>query len=106
MKDDGSSPRGPDPSEFENAFVIEDEGEVVETASETAIEAEKTEKMGDNPAETGVGSEKGGEEVASPSKPAELPAEVRTKLRKLEKLESKYQGKVEWEFGSTWLTRL
>ena len=104
MKDDGSTARGPDPSEFENAFVIEDEGELSERSSEPVAEIEKTEKMGDNPVEIGEGSQKGGEKVASPSKPAELPAEVRTKLRKLEKLESKYQGELDWWYGFNWLT--
>jgi len=42
---------------------------------------------------SGDGSDKGAEKTGNiPPKAAELPTEVRTKLRKLEKLESKYQG--------------
>lgn len=37
------------------------------------------------------GSEKGGDKEASPPS-TELPADVKAKLRKLEKLESRYQG--------------
>jgi hypothetical protein len=39
------------------------------------------------------GSEKGGDKAAQPTtKSADLPQDVRTKLRKLEQLEPKYRG--------------
>jgi hypothetical protein len=92
--------RGPDPSEFENAFVIEDESEEPSRVGTPAIEDEKLAAMteGNATGETGgsgEGNEKAAEKVVeAPPKTIELPTEVRTKLRKLEKLESKYQGRI------------
>jgi hypothetical protein len=91
--------RGPDPSEFENAFVIEDESEEPSRVGTPSVGEEKAAAMaeGNTIAETAVSGD-GREKVvemaveASPKAP-ELPTEVRTKLRKLEKLESKYQGR-------------
>jgi len=94
-KDDGTTVRGLDPSEFENAFVIEDESEEPSRVGTPSIGEENSATMaGSNATEAGEGSEKGAEKVAdtTPQPPAELPAEVRVKLRKLEKLEAKYQG--------------
>ena len=91
--------RGPDPSEFENAFVIDDEPEEPSRVGTPAIGEEKTATMaeGNVPAESGalgeskeIAAEKPVE--ASPKAP-QLSPEVRTKLRKLEKMETKYQGR-------------
>lgn len=97
-----STARGPDPSEFENAFVIEDESEEPSRVGSPAIGEEKPATMAEGNATakaeaSGESSEKTTEKAvgASPKAP-ELSPEVRTKLRKLEKLESKYQGRVDW----------
>lgn len=92
--------RGPDPSEFENAFVIEDDSEEPSRAGTPAIGEEKAAAMAESNATgeagaLGESNEKVAEKaVEAPPKAPELPTEVRTKLRKLEKLESKYQGTV------------
>jgi hypothetical protein len=99
-KEDGTTARGPDPSEFEAAFVIEDDSEEPSRVGTPAIAEDKGATMpeGNAPSESvasGEGSERGTEKATdmSPKGPADLPIEVRTKLRKLEKLESKYQGR-------------
>lgn len=100
MEDGG---KGPDPSVFEGAFVIEDDSEDPSRAGTPAPPELKGEKMSENgtneetprDSEAGVVSEK----VDSAPKPpaiAELPPDVRTKLRKLEKLEARYQGTLEY----------
>lgn len=73
--------------------MIEDESEEPSRLGTPANMDEKTAlKAGDDVPPPAVnGSEKGGENDTSPPS-AELPAEVRAKLRKLEKLESRYQG--------------
>ncbi|TVY45745.1 Golgin [Lachnellula occidentalis] len=78
---DGTPTRGPDPSEFETAFVIEDDFEEPSRTSTSVMMDEKGLEAGGS----GDGSERGS------ANPPVLPTEVRTKLRKLEKLESKYQ---------------
>jgi hypothetical protein len=91
--------RGPDPSEFENAFVIEDESEEPSRVGTPAIGEEKAATMTESNASGEVGASGEGKEkavakpVEVPPKPSELAPEVRAKLRKLEKLESKYQGR-------------
>jgi hypothetical protein len=96
--------RGPDPSEFENAFVIEDESEEPSRVGTPAIE-EKAATMAEGNASgeagaSGESKERAAEKpVEAAPKASELPPEVRTKLRKLEKLESKYQGRVVCEPG-------
>jgi hypothetical protein len=96
--DDGT--RGPDPSIFEGAFVIEDDSEEPSRAGTPAIPETKPEVE-----ENGTATEKAvageGEgvhekvEVSTALKPSittDLPADVRSKLRKLDKLEARYQG--------------
>lgn len=81
--------------------MLEDESEEPSRVGTPAIVEEKAVTMAESnaPAEAG-GSGEGNEKApqitvqASPKAP-ELPPEVRTKLRKLEKLESKYQGRVD-----------
>ena len=93
------SQRGPDPAEFDPEFVVGDEdvpsragtprptqskSEVNmegESVKEKAIAADANGGLGEGELKDGVGS-------VVP----ELPTNVRVKLRKLEKLESRYQG--------------
>ncbi len=99
IQDDGT--RGPDPSEFENAFIIGDESEDVSRVgtpappdgntkealmAENGVSAEATSDSNE------LGKKKASEEVPKPVASTELPTEVRAKLRKLEKLETRYQG--------------
>ncbi|RDL41458.1 uncharacterized protein BP5553_01437 [Venustampulla echinocandica] len=93
---DGAPARGPDPSEFESAFAIEDDSEDISNGVTPATD-EKPPTMTDTtvtPADNASGDvgDKGIENAAAtPPKPAGLPAEVRAKLRKLETLESRYK---------------
>ncbi len=93
-----SGERGPDPSDFERDSVLEDE----EARSRAGTPAPGAERSGGG--ENGVAEKDkppGGdqkeangenrEDEATPA-PVELPTEVRVKLRKLDKLESRYQG--------------
>ena len=92
--------RGPDPSEFENAFVIEDDSEEPSRVGTPAIGEEKTATMPESnaPAETGAAGEDKEKAVEMPPEPSpkapEIPPEIRTKLKKLERMETKYQGTV------------
>lgn len=88
------SGRGPDPSEFDPDFVIGEDDEP--SRAGTPRPKEKAEASDvtqtDN---SGKDKEENGKEQARDatlSGQAELPPEVRTKLRKLERLESKYSG--------------
>lgn len=94
--DDGA--KGPDPSEFEGAFVIEDDSEepsrvgtpaVPDTMSETRAGEITTTLSG---AEISEAPEGKNEDPGPKPLPVELPADVRARLRKLDKLESRYQG--------------
>lgn len=74
--------------------MIEDESEEPSGVDTPTVAEEKTMAANNGTSEAG-GPADGNEKekaVAPPPKAAELPTEVRTKLRKLEKLESKYQG--------------
>lgn len=93
-KEDGDiTGRGPDPADFESAFVIEDESETSTRVGTPA--GEKLNPMaGDSKSLDGSSAANGSEKStdATPRASTELPTEVRTKLRKLEKLEGRYQG--------------
>jgi hypothetical protein len=94
-KDYEGAPRGPDPSEFETAFVIEDESEEPSRVGTPANMDEKAALKGEDATPAAAGSANGSEmgpEKEPPPPHTELPADVRAKLRKLEKLESRYQG--------------
>lgn len=92
--------RGPDPAEFEKAFVIEDESEEPSRVGTPAL----PDIMSDAPKPGAVRGDELNEKVgmegdlekdehgSEATKPVELPPDVKTKLRKLEKLESRYQG--------------
>jgi hypothetical protein len=98
--------RGPDPTEFEPEFAIGDDDASTLVSRSSTPKPESTEASDNAKGEKSV--EKSGEaegaadntvngkdnapakESGQPS--AELPPEVRAKLRKLNKLESRYQG--------------
>lgn len=93
--DGGPSQRGRDPSDFDPEIVIDDEslpnyGE--STASQTAGEKPAVIANGSDEAEDSKRSVQGGSQDDDQPAPPELPTDVRVKLRKLEKLESRYQG--------------
>lgn len=83
--------------EFEKAFALEDDSEEPSGMSTPSMQGEKA-STAESGTPTASGSaesdEKGEERQASTATrpPSELPAEVRSKLRKLETLESKYKG--------------
>lgn len=80
--------RGPDPAEFEKAFVIDDESETPTRVGTPALLDEKSELLaGQMPDLSLENVEQGAEAI----KPVELPPDVKAKLRKLDKLESRYQ---------------
>lgn len=96
-KDEGIQQKGPDPAEFEPEFVIGDEdaptrsgtplpGPAQDNAATSQTIGEKPDTIGD-----GQSTQKTGESGASASTP-ELPMDVRVKLRKFDRLESRYQG--------------
>ena len=91
-----STSKGPDPAEFEAEFVIDDE-----EPSRSGTPRPATEASEKDVAEVGViktsmtledGQEKQGKEPDILAPTSELPTDVRVRLRKLEKLESRYQG--------------
>jgi len=96
--DDGA--KGPDPSVFEGAFVIEDDSEEPSRSGTPAIPEMKPEVTGEKwpmAETTGVNdgevvNEKA-EILPKPSTTTDLPPDVRSKLRKLDKLEARYQGR-------------
>ena len=93
-------PRGPDPKEFEPEFVIDDQ----DTPSRsTTPKPTQTRNEGVRNVESGAekalaqdgglqAEDQKGAEAATPATAQELPTDVRVKLRKLEKLEFRYQG--------------
>lgn len=100
----GDSLANPDPAVFEAAFVLDDDD--VEPAVTRSSSPEKVSKEGSDGNENNDGAPKqntdaedrtgavAGDEskdVASTA-PAELPPQVKAKLRKLEKLEATYPG--------------
>jgi hypothetical protein len=92
QKENDAPGRVLDPAE---AFVLEDDLEEPSGTSTPAILDEKASMAESTPTLVGPaeGSEKGEDKPAATAQPSsELPPEVRTKLRKLELLESKYKG--------------
>jgi hypothetical protein len=92
--------RGPDPKEFEAEFTIGDDDEssrsgtpqtdTPETASEVSASKGEGEMVDGKPAETP--EKEMGQETETKETPPVLPPDVRAKLRRLDKLESRYQG--------------
>jgi hypothetical protein len=94
-KDYAGVPNGPAPSEFETSFAIEDESEESPKVGTPSNMDEKAALKGeDNPAPVN-GSEHGSE------KEPELPADVKARLRKLDKMEVRYQGMVSKGYSTT-----
>ena len=90
--------KGPDPSEFEPEFVIEDE-EAISRAI-TPQPEQKTKQQGSENDESApepsgtdtLSTDQKEDEAQVQSTVPELPTDVRVKLRKFERLESRYQG--------------
>lgn len=80
--------------EFEKAFALEDDSEEPSGTNTPALVDEKPAMAEGETTTAGDANEKGGEKQVSAAArpPNELPPEVRSKLRKLETLESKYKG--------------
>lgn len=101
-RQDGDPPvKGPDPADFEPEFVIDDD-----EASRTGTPRSGTPRpAGDRNGTTAAGKstqedatlETGEAAADEPRSSSDLPTDVRVKLRKLEKLESRYHG--EWLDG-------
>ena len=93
-QDGDHSAKGPDPAEFESGFAIDDEdsrrsgpakSQVNQHGSTKTMQETASQQSGQETDETTTSA---GEASASP----DLPADVRDKLRKLEKYESRYHG--------------
>lgn len=92
---DGEAIKGPDPADFEPEFVIGDSN--TPSRSGTPRPTHEKEQTGSGEASTegaressdGQAQEKA---AANEIAPPDLPTDVRFKLRKLDKLESKYNG--------------
>ena len=79
--------KGPDPSEFDPEFVVGDEDDSPSRTG-TPRPKEKTQSADSNDKE----DEQKMDTDEKPEKAPELPPEVHTRLRKLDKLEPKYTG--------------
>ncbi|POS87094.1 hypothetical protein EPUL_001513, partial [Erysiphe pulchra] len=91
-QENGTDPQGPDPSEFEKAFVIDDEDEkfIKEAHSEAMLDQSPI--MSEITITPAVEDREASNITTSTSPaPQRLPQDVRVKLRKLERLETKYQ---------------
>ena len=95
----GTPVRGPDPTEFEPEFTIGDD----EASSRSATPQQDPPSSSKGTPEQNAGEDKStaeespnGKDAAPASEtkqsPSELPAEVKVKLRKLSKMETRYQG--------------
>lgn len=91
---EGSIDSRPDPSEFEKAFVIDDESEELSRSGTPALPDVSGAGNGDATNEKmGLEGDLGKDDQGSEApRPPELAPDVKAKLRKLEKLESRYQG--------------
>lgn len=96
---DGETPRkGPDPSEFEPEFGVDEEDPPTRSGTPRPAKTKEESTLTGSGKEPVVDTNGPGEdEKAStgadpPSSSSELPTDVRVKLRKLDKLESKYYG--------------
>lgn len=89
--------KGPDPADFESEFVIEDDGPSRSGTPRTVAEHNGVDSTEKAPRENSSSENNQGtaETTASADEPrssSDLPTDVRVKLRKLEKLESRYHG--------------
>ena len=102
---DAVAEKSPDPSEFEPELTLDDE----ESRSRVATPAPGAELAGDRTAPVALNDEPPPEEHKEPNgkmeegektpAPLELPTDVRVKLRKLDKLEARYQG----DYEQSWM---
>jgi hypothetical protein len=91
-KDYDAGGRSPDPKEFENAFVIEDESAETSRAASPYRTDEKAAMAEKDAVDKGVDVREKVEKNADVVSRNELPQEVRTRLKKLDALEAKYKG--------------
>lgn len=97
-QDGAPSAQGLDPADFESDGVIEDIAQSRSGTPKPAADYNKTstvEKAVQEPNARGESSQESGETTTSAEEPrtsSDLPTDVRVKLRKLEKLESRYHG--------------
>lgn len=97
-KEGEGSQNGPDPTEFEPRFVIEDDDTPSRASTPRPILDKAQDGTPDEPLNekaTSVEEQQASENITEGNEAAktpELPPDVRLKLRKLEKLESRYQG--------------
>ena len=91
-----SASRGPDPADFEAEFVIEDEELSRAGTPKPAANGNGKDRAEDAAATRSAvvkdEQENLSKEVESTPQGVELPTDVRVKLRKLDKLEGRYQG--------------
>lgn len=87
---EGSNESRPDPAEFEKAFVIEDESEGPSRSVTPALPDGAG--NGDKSSVKLEGGAENNDQASEITLVQELPPDVKAKLRKLEKLESRYQG--------------
>lgn len=97
-RESGPPARSPDPTEFEAEFAIGDDDSSSRSATprQDGSTTQESGAQGNN-ADTKQSGESAGKEAAPDAEPrpapsSELPADVRSRLRRLDKLESKYQG--------------
>ncbi|RKF59866.1 putative viral a-type inclusion protein repeat protein [Erysiphe neolycopersici] len=91
-QENGVDPQGPDPSEFEKAFVIDDEDEKSIKEAHSEVVLDQSPIMSEiNITPVVEEHEPSNVTISSSPSSSRLPQDVRMKLRKLERLETKYQ---------------
>ena len=99
-KDGEPSGQSPDPSDFEPEFVVGDDDGPSRSSTPRPTESKPADAEKTSPTELPMNARRDGPEESVPSEKVEmkdstgveLPTDVRVKLRKLDKLESKYHG--------------
>ena len=89
--------KGPDPADFESEFVIEDDGPSRSgtprpVADQNGVAATEKTPRENTSSESNQGTGETATSADEPRSSSDLPTDVRVKLRKLEKLESRYHG--------------
>lgn len=92
--------RGPDPTEFEPEFAIGDDDSSSRSGTprpESSGAPENTQgenaEQSEGPGENAMNEKEGAPEAESAPTTPELPPDVKAKLRRLAKMESRYQGR-------------
>lgn len=94
-RDDGDPPaRGPDPADFESGFAVDDDDVTKAGALKSQSNQNGNDKTMQETAPQQVSQEinKSSPPIEDSGALSELPTDVRDKLRKLEKYESRYHG--------------